>query len=347
MDSKLEDNILEHKKNKYHYACTNCGKMGHDYKNCDEPITSWGIILVKLTDPNNIEHKKHFDKLNDITNTINNGIHIHSKDDLEKIGYYSNSILFLLVTRKHSLGYIEFIRGKYKLDNINGIIFLFQQMIPSEIERIKNAKDYDDLWSDFFDDTSKKITYQKEFIDGKIKYEKLKNKIDVELPLSFYINNIKSHYDTQEVGFGKGRRKRGETDLECAIREFCEETGMTQQDFKIITNIKPIVENMTGTNGIKYRHIYYVAEAISDKCPKVDPTNEIQYIEISNVDYYTYYEAYELIRDYHVEKRKIITNVFMYYLDLLVNKTRQTIEFELNNKKNETKSWDEDVEFLP
>ena len=29
-------------------TCTNCGKPGHYYKSCVEPITSFGIILVQV-----------------------------------------------------------------------------------------------------------------------------------------------------------------------------------------------------------------------------------------------------------------------------------------------------------
>ena len=26
--------------------CNNCNKYGHEFKQCPEPITSWGIILI-------------------------------------------------------------------------------------------------------------------------------------------------------------------------------------------------------------------------------------------------------------------------------------------------------------
>ena len=57
--------------NKY---CNNCGKLGHISKNCDKPITSYGVILYNI-DENNV-HK------------------------------------IIMINRKDSLCYIEFIRGK-------------------------------------------------------------------------------------------------------------------------------------------------------------------------------------------------------------------------------------------
>ena len=32
---------------KEHIYCTNCGKTGHLYKNCKNPIVSYGIMLFK------------------------------------------------------------------------------------------------------------------------------------------------------------------------------------------------------------------------------------------------------------------------------------------------------------
>ena len=35
--------------------CSNCNKFNHEYKECKEPITSWGIILVDLSQINKSE----------------------------------------------------------------------------------------------------------------------------------------------------------------------------------------------------------------------------------------------------------------------------------------------------
>ena len=56
------------------------------------------------------------------------GIKLNSPKDLELVSQNMNMIKFLLVRRKHSLGYTEFIRGNYRKDNIDGIIYLFQQI---------------------------------------------------------------------------------------------------------------------------------------------------------------------------------------------------------------------------
>lgn len=327
--------------------CDNCGLSGHDYRGCKEPITSWGIILVKtfynptittnlLSSFNNelIDDIRKFDKIE--------GIKLKNISDFNKVVNNMDLIKFLLVRRKHSLGYTEFIRGNYKKDNIDGIIYLFQQMTPDEIQNI-SKKSFPELWDEFWaDDVKKKSFNKKQFTDSKENFDCLKNKIDVELDLNFYVKHVKPFYVYPEWGFPKGRKQRGECDLNCAIREFCEETGYSHQDIKIIKNVKPIIENMTGTNGISYRFIYYLAEDVSDNIPMICDKNNN---EIGDIGFYTYNETLQMFREYHIEKRNIAKNVFMYYLDNLIEKeeiinSNETINETINNDiKSNEKIW--------
>lgn len=310
------------------YSCTNCGLMGHSYSKCNEPITSWGIILVKILS----EHKSsHEDKGSDEKIDMKqfddqDGIRVSSIGKLESICNHMDLIRFLLVRRKHSLGYIEFIRGRYEKDNISGIIYLFQQMTPSEIRKLE-LMSFPEIWEDFWGGDSKKVHLnKKEYNESREKFESLKNKVGVELPLEFYIKNVKPFYENPEWGFPKGRKMRGEQDCECAVREFCEETGYLETDIKIMTNIKPIIENMIGTNGVSYRHIYYVAEDMTNKNPNINDT--IGNTEIGDIGFFSYEETNKMFREYHIEKKNITKNVFLYYLDLLTD-----------DRQNETTKW--------
>jgi len=320
----MNNNILFDKKvvcKDKNMSCINCGNFGHDYKHCKEPITSWGIILVHVSgkeqnEPNspNSENTdlKQFDSYE--------GILINDKNDLNLACTCMNLVRFLLVRRKHSLGYIEFIRGRYIKDNIDGIIYLFQQMTPNEINKI-NTMDFTDLWNDFWGGDSKKLLFnKKEFAESKEKFDSLKNKIGVELPLNFYTKNVKPFYSLPEWGFPKGRKLRGESDLDCAVREFSEETGLEPTDIKIISSVKPIIENIIGTNGVSYRHVYYLAQNLNNKIPLVTDRNNT---EIGDIGFFTYEDANCMIRDYHIEKKNILKNVFMYYLNLFVDNSNK------------------------
>ena len=323
-------NILDKKKDIKLHACKNCGMSGHDYSSCNEPITSWGIILVKILgdDMNKINenNKTSLEKY-----SLYEGIKITNIEQLSIISEYMKTIQFLLVRRKHSLGYMEFVRGKYVKDNIDGITYLFQQMTPTEINKLKTM-DFEEIWNEMWGGDIKKISLnKKEYVESKHKFDCLKNNVDVELGLSFYVNNVRPYYDTPEWGFPKGRKSKGESDLECAIREFCEETGYVPENINVLSNIMPIVENIIGTNGVSYRHIYFLAEDKSNNIPNINEQNQN---EIGDIGFFIFDDAYQLLRDYHVEKRHIIRNVFMYFVN-------EFTQFEKNNedeKNNEEKN---------
>jgi 8-oxo-dGTP pyrophosphatase MutT (NUDIX family) len=307
-------NEYNSKKTSYN-VCSNCNKIGHEFRKCPEPITSWGVLLVGVMDDINIIHKNKYSIQNETTNYM--GIRVGSVSDINIFNKYNNLINFLLVQRKYSLGYVEFIRGRYIPSNINGITYLFLQMTKEEINNIK-TKNFDDLWSNFWNTNTKKIGYiRKEYIESKIKFNKLSEGIECELPLSFYTDKIKPLYNEPEWGIPKGRKNKGESDEECAVREFCEETGYTKQDIKIIYSVKPIVENIIGTNGVSYRHIYYLAELINKKSG-IDVSKTANNPEIGSVGLFTCDEALYRIRDYHVEKINIIKTTFLYYVDMIL-----------------------------
>ena len=301
--------------------CCNCDEVGHDYKNCPIPKTSWGIILINIS---NIEIEHNDIDLNEFKSNLN----LKSAIDLEIMSKIMNSIQFLTVQRKHSLGYVEFISGRYKIDNIDGIKFLFQQMVPEEINKLAEIYDKDKnqeqdcfklLWTDFWHDDINKVNNNSEYRSARSKFYQLKNCTNnVDLPLKFYIDKIKSTYKTLEWGFPKGRRIKNESTLDCALREFEEETGININKIKIIKEIKPIVENLIGTNGIKYRHIYYIAELIDNIDIKhVDLSNVNS--EISSVGFFGYNDLMLMIRDYHVAKKEILNKIMLYYVGLLIN----------------------------
>lgn len=297
-------------KNKNLY-CTNCGKRNHIYKYCNESITSYGIILIDYDND-----KSKLKLINNIKCKIpTEGIRANSQKDVELFSKINRNIKFLMIRRKHTLGYIEFIRGNYKIDNIDGIIFLFQQMTEEEINKIANS-DFDELWNDFWGNCSRKDSLKYEYNKSKNKFDILKyNKNnDTPLNLSFYTDNIKPSWNEPEWGFPKGRRNKNETDIECAIREFKEETGFIDDDYIVLDQIEPLVENLIGTNGKKYRHIYYIAISNSDKKPSIENNN----LEIGNICYANYYDGIELIRTYHIDRRYILMRLFNFVMNSII-----------------------------
>ncbi len=138
------------------------------------------------------------------------------------------------------------------------------------VNEIKNigSKSFDELWTEMWNNDETKLNnLKKEFYNAKQKFETLKNNKDIEINLDFYIDNVQPIYKSNEWGFPKGRRSKFENQKDCALREFFEETNIPKDKIKIIDSIEPIEENLIGTNGIKYRHIYYIAEIQEDFLP--------------------------------------------------------------------------------
>ena len=108
------------------------------------------------------------------------------------IGKYMNNIKFLLIQRRHSIGFMDFIRGKYKIDNIEQINSLFQYMHQNEINLIKTLE-FEDLWKEIWNNDETKINLKKDFTIAKEKFIELKTSTKLDLNLEFYLNNIEQN----------------------------------------------------------------------------------------------------------------------------------------------------------
>lgn len=308
--------------------CTNCGSKTHEYKQCIEPVTSWGIILVNCGNLNKPVHDATKINLsNDMLNESRKRVLIETNVDRSIVSNAYYNISFLMISRKHSVGYVEFIRGRYRPEKIDQVVYLFKQMMQNEIDNIKKSltmKDgFEYLWKNFWGSKHNLPYLVKVKTSSSNNYDMLKyNGVDgPELGLSYIVSTIKVEHDIAEWGFPKGRRNKYETQLECAVREFKEESGYTENDIKIINEIEPLVEEFVGTNGVNYKHVYYVAEMVSDKLPSNNIT-ESQKNEIGNIQFMNFQTALECIRDYHIPRKLLLERLFTYYLERLILSNR-------------------------
>ena len=303
----------EFKNYKKKIFCCNCGKFGHKYSKCNEPITSIGIIAIKsMSNEQNDKLLEYFNKdkyFNLVkSNTINNNI-------LLKFPSYLKKFKFLMIRRKKTLGYIEFIRGRYNELNVESYTSLFEQMVNSEIKDILQFN-FEYLWNDLWRQNIENKFYKNEYQESKNKFNYLKN----EKTFSLIINNIKPLYDTPEWGYPKGRRIYLEKNINCACREFEEETSLTKDSYTLISNIPPIQEIFYGTNNILYKHIYYFALCDSDIKVNLNQNNLNQIEEIGDIGWFDYNECRKLIRTYHYERQKILNETFIFLSSIIENK---------------------------
>jgi len=132
------------------------------------------------------------------------------------------------------------------------------------------------------------------------------------IDLCYFVDNTTSSYESNEWEIPKGRRADYETNKECAIREVEEETNISSDKFSIIGNIIPFTEEYTGINGVRYKHVYYVGK-LTEECELyIDMNNKDQYTEIKDILLLTETESLDKIRDYNVEKVRVVKRFFSF-----------------------------------
>jgi 8-oxo-dGTP pyrophosphatase MutT (NUDIX family) len=280
-------------------------------KHKEEPLTSIGIICIKL---DKSIYNKFINNLQSISYYNLNNIDMNN---IHKFSKYNELVSFMLVNRKHSLNYIDFIRGKYNIDDLNGINKMCSYMSLNEINLIKNG-DFNNLWKNLWQKNSYKKKYLEEMNLSKIKFSHLKNQ--------GILNNIKTEYLSTEWEIPKGRKNINETNLQCAIREFNEETTLTLDDYNIISCLDPIHDLFTGTNNKEYKHIFYTSILTQNNNNTQSVINNTQSNnEIEEVKWYKWSDLNNIIRPYNSSKINILTNIFLFILNICESETNKML----------------------
>jgi len=281
--------------------CNNCRKYGHVFNKCKMPVVSYGVILFR------------------------NG---------------PKSLEYLMICRRNTLGYIDFLRGKYSINHKYYIMNMLKQMTCEEIHQLE-TQSFDELWTNLWNEISKDesepvVSYSASYNNQyKIEEHTSKNKFQM-LSEGVYCN-IQNHatefftlksmikelkerqplWHEPEWGFPKGRRNYQESEYHCALREFVEETGISTDNMNPVRNIFPVEENFIGSNYKSYKHKYFLLnwQGTDSECAfKDEPYSS----EVSKRAWYTFEECMSKIRSYNVEKKKMLQNVhksiLTYYL---------------------------------
>jgi len=248
--------------------CNNCGNKGHIFKSCKDPVTSCGVLLLR--------GPKHPLSLpaDPLTTDI------------------------LMVKRKDSMAYMEFIRGKYDPADSDYIQRLMKNMTKQEQERIV-TQDFDTLWTTLWG--VGRDTHSTEYYSAKDNYQTIYRKQ--------LVREVPSTFTDPEWGFPKGRRSKGETDMECAIREFWEETNIISEAYTIIPTLS-FTEVFIGTNDVKYKHVYFIA-LLKDSTllPNEKNLTSTQRREVSEVGWKTLSDAKQITRPHYIERKKLLTQL--------------------------------------
>ena len=251
--------------------CNNCGKYGHVYHLCKLPIISIGVIAFRIV---------------------------------------KNELQYLTICRKDTFGFIDFMRGKYSVHNKDYIMNMLIQMTDLEKEYLLTHS-FTKLWKHIWGVNVVSNQYKHEENGSRDKFEMLKvginNKGD-HFSLATLINDSNKYprWTEPEWGFPKGRRNYQERDYDCAVREFCEETGFNRHYLHSIHNVYPYEEIFTGSNYKSYKHKYYIAYIESKHSENL---TGYEITEVSKMEWKTYDECISVMRPYNLEKRRLITNI--------------------------------------
>lgn len=192
------------------------------------------------------------------------------------------------------MGYIDFLRGKYA--DAEGVKVLIQEMTDYEQRKLKTLE-FDQLWDELWVNHSSR-PYLNEKRNSKAIFERLDR--------NSLFGSCESKFSSTEYCIPKGRKNINESSFNCAVREFKEETGFKDRDFKIIYNCPVLTERFYASNGINYSHHYLLAEITSDKVPEIDEDNELMTGEIAEIKYFTFKDCINIFRKYDTGKRSVI-----------------------------------------
>jgi 8-oxo-dGTP pyrophosphatase MutT (NUDIX family) len=242
--------------------CNNCGKTGHIFNQCKMPITSIGIIAFRI-DPETKERQ------------------------------------YLMIRRKDTLGYMDFMRNKFPIYQKQYILNMIKQMTIFEKQKLYKRMELIQ---------SENMTANKEKIHMLIKGVTLPNTNEF-YNLNSLLNECENYvWKEPEWGFPKGRRNTQEKDYDCALREFSEETGYNVYFLQNIRNIVPFEEIFIGSNYKSYRHKYYLMHISYEDSLKHNE-NAYQKSEVSGMEWKSYEKCIESIRPYNIEKKKMLENI--------------------------------------
>lgn len=263
-DNYYDKRYKRYKSFKKNVYCSNCNGKGHVFKECKKPIKSFGVIAFRV-----------------VSKTPEN----------------PSGVEVCLIRRKNTISYEAFIRGKYKIDELN---IHLKRMTQTEKCKIKQL-DWETLYNELcFYRVSKHS--QRERKKAKDAYDALK--------IMDLFHDTRSEWNVPEWEFPKGRKYYGETQEECALREFREETNIDESLLKLI-NTQSFFETFEGTNKRIYQNQYFLAIVSSDANePYLDLGSRNQITEIGDVDWFPYNDSIELIRNYHSTKKQILTDAY-------------------------------------
>jgi 8-oxo-dGTP pyrophosphatase MutT (NUDIX family) len=211
----------------------------------------------------------------------------------------------LMVRRRDSMAYTEFVRGKYDVADTNYILRLLNNVTVRERNRIA-IESFDQLWDRLW---GKQDKHGQDYQEAKVKFEQIDH--------HYLLNAANTNYEEPEWGFPKGRRARLETDQVCAEREFLEETNIPRSKYVLLSNVV-FQETFIGTNGVPYQHKYMIG-LLQEGVDLQKRFTTSQAREVSAIGWRTIPECLAMTRPHYTGREQMLSNLAKFL---------QTVELE-------------------
>ena len=206
----------------------------------------------------------------------------------------NNQMEILMIQKRYTYQYFNFIFGYYVKSNTKYLQYLFDNMTFSEKMEILSMK-FNRMWYRMWliDPEKNQNNIMKQDKLGKLDtnlkcYYRKKSKFESNFlkdngrKLRKLMNNSANSVAPWEIP--KGTRHDNEKHLDCAIREFEEETDIKSINYTILWEVKPVVISHIDDN-VLYKYVYYIAyyNKTSTWVPKISFSTSSQIGEIEQI----------------------------------------------------------------
>lgn len=207
----------------------------------------------------------------------------NDKHKSEKLSYgvscfkrINGQMHILMTCKRNTYAFIMFVHGVYGTHDTCDIMKLLNDMTVEEKLLILSLE-FNQLWYRVYLHDE---TYFRQYFQLKYKYE---NAFVMDRGVRIKQLIAQSKHATALWEIPKGRKSsKEESDILCAVREFCEETGLNKKDFQLLSHESKKI-SFEDAN-VKYVYKYFIAVAHNSARPTIkiediNQSSEIQHIK--------------------------------------------------------------------
>jgi 8-oxo-dGTP pyrophosphatase MutT (NUDIX family) len=204
---------------------------------------------------------------------------------------------YLMICRKHTFGFTTIMRGKFSSLNPTQIQTHVDSMTNYEKEIIQQ-KSFSELWEYLLGNiSSSRRNHDRSHAE--FKFNAMRHLLLEAIAAS------PTHWEEAEWEFPKGRMQHGENNLECALREFEEETHISKHNVRIIYNLCPFEEIYKGSNDKMYQITYFLAQLKHEEPNLLSFQEE----EVSRMEWKDLEQCLADIRPNNQEKKDLVSSL--------------------------------------